>query len=52
MAPLKAMGDLAELKGRGRPRTTRLPGSFPFGEDSDYDLIADLDGELHRVQVK
>ena len=26
--------------------------SIPFGEDSDYDLIADFGGILHRVQVK
>ena len=26
--------------------------SIPFGEDSDYDLIADYEGRLHRVQVK
>jgi PD-(D/E)XK endonuclease len=26
--------------------------SLPFGEDCDYDLIADKDGSLHRVQVK
>ena len=26
--------------------------SIPFGEDSDYDLIADYWGRLHRVQVK
>jgi hypothetical protein len=26
--------------------------AFPFGEDCDYDLIADRDGALHRVQVK
>ncbi len=26
--------------------------SIPFGEDSDYDLIADYSGNLHRVQVK
>ena len=26
--------------------------SIPFGEDSSYDLIADFEGRLHRVQVK
>ena len=52
MAPLKRKGDLAELKvaadliGRG----CRI--SIPFGEDCDYDLIADYEGRLHRVQVK
>jgi hypothetical protein len=49
---LKRKGDLAELKvaadliGRG----CRI--SIPFGEDCDYDLIADYAGRLHRVQVK
>jgi hypothetical protein len=52
VAPLKTKGDLAELKvaadlaGRG----CRI--SIPFGEDCDYDLIADYEGRLHRVQVK
>lgn len=52
MAALKQKGDLAELKvaadlaGRG----CRL--SLPYGEDCDYDLIADMNGVLHRVQVK
>jgi hypothetical protein len=52
MPSLKQKGDLAELKvaadliGRG----CRL--SIPFGEDSDYDLIADFEGRLHRIQVK
>ena len=52
MASLKRKGDLAELKvatdliGRG----CRI--SIPFGEDCDYDLIADYEGRLHRVQVK
>lgn len=52
MASLKRKGDLAELKvaadliGRG------CQISIPFSEDCDYDLIADLRGLLHRVQVK
>lgn len=43
MAELKVAGDLAD---RG------CSISFPFGEDCDYDLIADLKGRIHRVQVK
>ena len=43
MAELKVAADLAD-------RGCRI--SFPFGEDCDYDLIADKDGVLHRVQVK
>ena len=52
MASLKQKGDLAELKVAADliARGCRL--SIPFGEDSDYDLIADFEGILHRVQVK
>jgi PD-(D/E)XK endonuclease len=52
MASLKRKGDLAELKVAADllARACRL--SFPFGEDHDYDLIADYEGRLHRVQVK
>lgn len=52
MASLKQKGDLAELKVAADliARGCRL--SIPFGEDSDYDLIADFEGRLHRVQVK
>jgi hypothetical protein len=52
MASLKQKGDLAELKVAADliDRGCRL--SIPFGEDSDYDLIADYEGHLHRIQVK
>jgi hypothetical protein len=52
MAPLKRKGDLAELKVAADlvARGCRL--SFPYGEDCDYDLIADFEGVLHRVLVK
>jgi len=52
MASLKQKGDLAELKVAADliDRGCRL--SIPFGEDSDYDLIAHYEGRLHRVQVK
>ncbi|HVS99156.1 MAG TPA: group I intron-associated PD-(D/E)XK endonuclease [Solirubrobacterales bacterium] len=52
MAALKRKGDLAELKVAAdlTARDCRL--SIPFGEDCDYDLIADFEGRLHRVQVK
>jgi PD-(D/E)XK endonuclease len=52
MAPLKQKGDLAELRVAADLRKRGCAISIPFGEDTDYDLIADLDGELHRVQVK
>ena|ERR1700761_1353085 len=52
MASLKTKGDLAELKVAADlvARGCRL--SIPFGEDCDYDLVADYEGRLHRVQVK
>ncbi len=52
MAALKTKGDLAELKVAVDlvARGCRL--SFPFGEDLDYDIVADYEGRLHRVQVK
>jgi hypothetical protein len=52
VASLKRKGDLAELKVAADliDRGCRL--SIPFGEDCDYDLIADYEGRLHRVQVK
>ncbi len=52
MAALKQKGDLAELKVAADliERGCRL--SIPFGEDCDYDLIADFEGRLHRIQVK
>jgi PD-(D/E)XK endonuclease len=52
MAPLKTKGDLAEMRVAADliERGCRL--SIPFGEDCDYDLIADYEGRLHRVQVK
>jgi hypothetical protein len=52
MAPLKRKGDLAELKVAADLLDRGCTLSFPFGEDCDYDLIADRDGILHRVQVK
>ena len=52
MASLKKKGDLAELKVATDliARGCRL--SLPYGEDHDYDLVADYEGRLHRVQVK
>jgi hypothetical protein len=52
MAPLKRKGDLAELKVGAdlMDRGCRL--AFPYGEDNDYDLIADSGDSLHRIQVK
>jgi Holliday junction resolvase-like predicted endonuclease len=52
MAPLKQKGDLAELKVAADLVERGCSISFPFGEDCDYDLIADFEGVLHRVQVK
>jgi hypothetical protein len=52
MAPLKRKGDLAELKVAADLIDRGCRISIPFGEDCDYDLIADYEGRLHRVQVK
>jgi hypothetical protein len=52
MAPLKKKGDLAELKVATDLVARGCELSIPFGEDSSYDLIADFEGRLHRVQVK
>jgi hypothetical protein len=52
MAPLKQKGDLAELKVAADLTDRGCCLSLPFGEDCDYDLIADWNGILHRVQVK
>lgn len=52
MAPLKRKGDLAELKVAADLAERGCSLSFPYGEDCDYDLIADMNGVLHRVQVK
>src|SRR6476660_3392444 len=51
MAPLKQKGDLAELKVATDLIDRGCRISIPFGEDCDYDLIADFNGRLHRVQV-
>jgi hypothetical protein len=52
VASLKQKGDLAELKVAADLIERGCRISIPFGEDSDYDLIADYDGRLHRIQVK
>jgi PD-(D/E)XK endonuclease len=52
MASLKQKGDLAELKVAADLIERGCKLSIPFGEDCDYDLIADYEGRLHRVQVK
>lgn len=52
MAGLKQLGDLAELKVACDLLDRGCKLSIPFGEDCNYDLIADFNGVLHRVQVK
>lgn len=52
MASLKKKGDLAELKVAADLVARGCELSIPFGEDSSYDLVADFEGRLHRVQVK
>lgn len=52
MAALKQKGNLAELKVAADLMDRGCQLSIPFGEDCDYDLIADREGVLHRIQVK
>ncbi len=52
MAPLKAKGDLAELKVATDLVERGHQVAFPFGEDNDFDLILIRDEQLERVQVK
>ena len=52
MAPLKEKGDLAELRVAADLAARGCRLAIPFGENSDYDLIADSGDRLHRVQVK
>ena len=53
MAPLKAKGDLAELKVACDLVERGYRVAIPFGEDSDFDLVCwKPDGPLERVQVK
>jgi hypothetical protein len=52
MALLKRKGDLAELKVAADLLDRGCQLSIPFGEDCDYDLIADAGPALHRIQVK
>jgi hypothetical protein len=52
VASLKLKGDLAELKVAADLLERGCKVSLPFGEDCDYDLIADAGVVLHRIQVK
>jgi PD-(D/E)XK endonuclease len=52
MALLKRKGDLAELKVAADLLERGCQLSIPFGEDCNYDLIADAGPVLHRIQVK
>ena len=48
----KEKGDLAELMVACDLRERGYRISIPFGEEADYDLVAERNGELERVQVK
>ena len=52
MAPLKAKGDLAELKIATDLLERGYRIAIPYGEDHDFDLILCRDDRLERVQVK
>lgn len=52
MAPLKTKGDTAEMMVAADLVKRGYRIAFPYGEDSDYDLIVERAGKLERVQVK
>ena len=47
-----SLSSVASLKRKGDLIDRSCQISIPFSEDCDYDLIADKDGQLHRIQVK
>jgi Holliday junction resolvase-like predicted endonuclease len=52
MAPLKTKGDTAEMMVAADLVKRGYRIAFPYGEDSDYDLIVEREGRLERIQVK
>jgi len=52
MAPLKTLGDLAEMAVASDLMQRGYKVAFPYGEDWDYDLILCRGRTLERVQVK
>jgi PD-(D/E)XK endonuclease len=52
VAERKRKGNFAELKVATDLAARGCELSIPFGENCSYDLIADYEGRLHRVQVK
>jgi len=48
----KQRGDLAELMIACDLLRRGYKLAFPYGEDSDYDLVMEREGKLERVQVK
>ena len=52
MAGLKTKGDTAELMVAADLVKRGYRIAIPYGEDTDYDLIVEREGQLERVQVK
>jgi hypothetical protein len=52
VAGLKTKGDTAELMVATDLVNRGYRIAFPYGEDTDYDLIVEREGQLERVQVK
>jgi hypothetical protein len=48
----REQGDIGELSALSWLTEQGATVSIPFGHSPDYDLVADLDGRLLRVQVK
>lgn len=45
-------GDLAELKVAAKFLEKGCYVSYPFGDDTPYDLVVDMNGSLTKIQVK
>ncbi len=52
MSKTNRIGDVGELAVASRLAQLGYRVSIPFGHDSPYDLIVEVDGKLKKVQVK
>lgn len=48
----KQKGDIAESKALYEFTKRGIPVSIPFGDNQRYDLIAEFNGKLNKIQVK
>ena len=52
MSETNRLGDIGELVVAARLAELGYRVSIPFGHDSPYDLVVEVDGHLKKVQVK